>query len=451
MIEGGEADAKRAKTEAQTVDAFRAARSSLEEPSHTMPFLWESNAWLKCTMSGSDHLAFMNDPISAMFTRPALEPFLRVAEVAPEVRVVRALSQFQKAIIKFRKCRPVVAVTEDGMREKAIGRWKDLIDIEPEAFVVGRQCLEETMLRLSVGASLSVLEDVLISKATGTLMSRSGPLLKYCKWCKTKSITPWPIKESVTYLYLNNMRASKCAPTAPGAFLSSLGFSMEMLGLDGAREAYNSKRLQGLCFGEFLKKRRLLQRRPLTVPDVCRVEDIVMDERNLVDSVMAGFFLVMISLRARFSDTHEITDCTQDLVVDSEGRLRGFVDAPIARTKTGRSKEKRRILLPLCGSSIGLKHEDWLGTWLKLKDEAGINGRFMTAPDSFVGFGTRRLENREANAWLRHLLSMDVECCDIGLVGTHSCKATQLSWAAKEGLEPSCRRLLGYHSSGKDQ
>ena len=226
---------------------------------------------------------------------------------------------------------------------------------------------------------------------------------------------------------------------------------MEMLGLDGAKEAYDSKRLKGLCFGEYLKKRRLLQRRPLTVAEVCRLEDIVMDEQNLVESVMAGYFLVMISLRAIFSDTHEITACTVDTVVDSEGTLRGFVDAPTARTKTGRSKEKRRILLPLCGSAIGLKHEDWLATWLKLKDEAGIDAGFMTAPDSFVSFGGRRLENREANAWLRHLLSMDMECNDSGLVGTHSCKATQLSWAAKDGLEPACRRLLGYHSSGKDQ
>ena len=222
MSERGDEAAKREKTsESSTLDSFRSARSSLAEAAPPMQFLWETNSWLQSTLSGSDPLAFMSSAIDSTFSRPALEPFRPVVEVVPQVRVVRALTNFQKAIVKFRKCRPVVAATEDGLRERAIGRWKDLIDIVPEAFVVGRQCIEETMIKYAAGASLAVLEDVLVSKATGTLMARSGPLLKVCGWCKAKSIAPWPVKESIAYQYLSSLRALKCAPIAPGAFLSA--------------------------------------------------------------------------------------------------------------------------------------------------------------------------------------------------------------------------------------
>ena len=36
-------------------------------------------------------------------------------------------------------------------------------------------------------------------------------------------------------------------------------------------------------------------------------------------------------------------------------------------------------------------------------------------------------------------------------LGTHSCKATALSWAAKFGLDSATRRTLGYHSSKEDR
>ncbi len=37
-----------------------------------------------------------------------------------------------------------------------------------------------------------------------------------------------------------------------------------------------------------------------------------------------------------------------------------------------------------------------------------------------------------------------------GTFGSHSAKATVLSWLAKIGAEPSLWKFLGYHSEGKD-
>jgi hypothetical protein len=51
--------------------------------------------------------------------------------------------------------------------------------------------------------------------------------------------------------------------------------------------------------------------------------------------------------------------------------------------------------------------------------------------------------------WLRSLLKVESSARD--RLATHSCKATMLSMAAKFGLDHGTRRLLGYHSEGRDR
>ena len=56
-----------------------------------------------------------------------------------------------------------------------------------------------------------------------------------------------------------------------------------------------------------------------------------------------------------------------------------------------------------------------------------------------------------ANIWMREMLASPG--CPPGpsqSIGTHSCKATLLSWCAKYGLPVADRRLLGYHTKPKD-
>ena len=59
-----------------------------------------------------------------------------------------------------------------------------------------------------------------------------------------------------------------------------------------------------------------------------------------------------------------------------------------------------------------------------------------------------------ATKWIRKLL-LDSPQVDedeakyIMLLGTHSCKTTILSWAAKKGTDLQTRKIMGYHSLGK--
>eukprot|EP00972_Heterocapsa_arctica_P075691 11164176-Heterocapsa_arctica.AAC.1 len=54
------------------------------------------------------------------------------------------------------------------------------------------------------------------------------------------------------------------------------------------------------------------------------------------------------------------------------------------------------------------------------------------------------------SAIIRELLIAVGEPLHTQCATSHSCKATALSWAAKAGLRPGSRRLLGGHAKPKD-
>ena len=73
----------------------------------------------------------------------------------------------------------------------------------------------------------------------------------------------------------------------------------------------------------------------------------------------------------------------------------------------------------------------------------------LPAPGHGGGWSTHPTGVGSAALWLRNLLKNTVTRGDVAL-GTHSCKATLLSWMSKRGLPHGPRRLLGYHVSKGD-
>ncbi len=106
--------------------------------------------------------------------------------------------------------------------------------------------------------------------------------------------------------------------------------------------------------------------------------------------------------------------------------------------------------------SVGLTGEPWAEEWLRLRAElglnAGVDGALMLKPLASGGFSKRRITTTEGVMWMRELL-MDggITAQEASAYGTHSCKATLLSWAAKSGMPKPDRRLLGGHAAPKDR
>jgi hypothetical protein len=56
----------------------------------------------------------------------------------------------------------------------------------------------------------------------------------------------------------------------------------------------------------------------------------------------------------------------------------------------------------------------------------------------------------EVRHWAIELLRLQGEVSDVHLIGSHSAKATTLSWLSKVGATPSDRKFLGYHIDAAD-
>ena len=124
--------------------------------------------------------------------------------------------------------------------------------------------------------------------------------------------------------------------------------------------------------------------------------------------------------------------------------------------KSGRFGKRRALEFPFAGHAVGIRGTPWARQWLEAREEVGLNadadGTLMPAPMPGGGFAARTLEADEAAAWLRELLlRAGRPLQEISKVGTHGIRATLLSWAAKSGMPPASRRLLGGHAKAKDK
>ena len=205
-----------------------------------------------------------------------------------------------------------------------------------------------------------------------------------------------------------------------------------------------------------MRRRKARQRPALTVEQVRKLEGIVHDvKRSKYDRVAAGFFLLLVYGRLRFSDGQRIKEMKLD-VVRVNGRQSGFLECEAERTKTALTLEKRIRRLPVAVplQCLGLP---WIPVWLQHRKSEGfasdgdkdVQEPLLRHPAYGSGWTAAMVTVGYAASWLRTLLDA-TPSADSVPIGMHSCKATLLSWAAKRGLPHGPRRLLGYHVASKD-
>ena len=164
--------------------------------------------------------------------------------------------------------------------------------------------------------------------------------------------------------------------------------------------------------------------------------------------VFCGFVCFCIHTRARWADAQAVFE---EPSLDAEV----YIEAHTAKTKTSNVKHKRRRPLSLVGHAQGVSGVMWADGWLTARRSEGLSVNrlvpLMPAPSAEGGWTTRPVDTNEAGVWLRQILSKaGVEAEALANVGTHSLKATLLSWAGKTGLPANARRVLAYHAVPKD-
>ena len=389
-------------------------------------------------------------------------PLLPQAPAGPGKR--SAQDPLADASIKMMRKGPKQCVSwEDVLDRKqnaALLKWFTLVQLDLPSFDVGRRC--DVSAPLGGGDLQASLSHALAGKAPGTLDSRAGPLLRFVAWCRHHQVVPLPLEEATLYRFACAMEQGS-APTFLRSLMVSVSFAHHVLGLQGASDCLASGRLVGIARQAYLRKRKKKQRPPLTTDMVARMEVFICKgvvtsasgSSNLHDVLWAGFFLLVLFARGRCSDGQAVEQLSLD-EPDGATTPSGYIEGVVTRTKTSFSVERKTRHLPVVLPRLGITGQDWAGTWLNARSAAGVPSGpgkpLMPARGGHGSWGPVPPSASVAGGWLRAILSrLGCPANQVSEIGTHSLKATPLSWCAKYGIESHHRRILGYHTCPRDR
>ena len=157
-------------------------------------------------------------------------------------------------------------------RKAAIRKWTTLVSADPMSWDIAVQHFSQGKMIFASGGLVDSIKDSLVSKASSTLHARVNPLYRFVVFCKQHSLKPWPIRESAVYDFLKS--DLDFAPTFPRSFLNSISFARHVLGLKGDVDKILSGRTKGVSEEWFMKKRKLVQKPPLSVEQLKHLERI---------------------------------------------------------------------------------------------------------------------------------------------------------------------------------
>jgi hypothetical protein len=384
---------------------------------------------------------------------PAIEKWIDAASskrplVAEDFNVDVKLRSF-----KARRTAPIsLTAKEERLRSRHLDRWLSFIYLHPSASLVGKQ-----LLSAAEKDAKEILSDVFFDRRTATLGARIGSLWIYARWCQSIGMPDAdivPIRESVAYTYCRELAIELAPATRASRFREAVALAQYILGMDHS-ETLASRRVSGSALKSFERKRLLRQRDPLTCPMVHLLERIVLEDipdATIEDRVVAGHALFLVFTRARHMDAQYVFE---EPVVDGP-----YLEAVTSRTKTSNAKGKRRKKLTLVGLAQGLADRQWAVAWITLRQQLALSAAadqpLLPLPVHDVGDGlgwtSGEVTSFDMGLHLRHIfVKFGFEPSALKNIGSHSLKATMLSWAAKGGLPKDDRRILGYHADSNDR
>ena len=291
-------------------------------------------------------------------------------------------------------------------------------------------------------------------KSTQTLHLRAGSWKLYMAWASARGVIPYPLEPEVVEEYLRH--AAGVAATRGSRFLEAVAFAQYTFGVES--ESAFTARARGIAALGYKKKKAIRQSAPFTVALVSTWEANTVAAAadpgvaDLAKAICVGHFLWLVHTRSRFGDSARVT---VEPVLDmhhGEGYIEAYALA--GEYKSGHALKKVGRRFPMVGWATGVTGLPWAAAWLKLRAFAGcdaaVDRTLMPEVLSNGQFGTARMTTQDGTLILRQLLR-DAGVSDVGACGTHSSKATLLSWAAKAGLSNTDRKLLGGHADSKDK
>ena len=341
---------------------------------------------------------------------------------------------------------------DDHKLDVALRTWRGLLDEMGESSGLFKQIMSCENNKIADRS----FNFAFFGKPSSTLAKRACSLRLYVRWAHASGFKAFPLSEEVVFKYLDDLLQEGAPPTRAQSFTEALNFAKGYVGLQGVPDALSSRRVHGAVLASFSRKGVRKQRSPLTKAEVVSLELFMMDESASPDmerdKILAGFALFCLYTRTRVGDASRISvEPTVDLRPDGSG----YINSGMLEHKTS-SRVRSKICLPVGGAAVGVGGSAWASHWLALRASAGLNaatdGCLMPSPGYDGSWSGKRITTHDMTVWLREILRVisDMEPARASSIGSHSLKATFLSWAAKFGIAPASRRKLGGHVKPKD-
>jgi hypothetical protein len=343
---------------------------------------------------------------------------------------------------------------EEARRATAVKRWVLILQTCSESSTTAKQIESASQSKAE-----QVVGDCLRDKATSTILARAGSVLKYSRWLSARGKgVPLPWSEEDVYEYLSSALQRKASAAEGQALLQAVGFTLGVFNVGNADVLLASRRCKGAALRSASSKRKLVQRSPLTVAQVESLE-LLMAEENTSSTVrvFVGAWLFMVHSSARFSDLFFCAD-EPALDLDETGE-NGYAEVGALHTKTSNRSERRRRALPLVAHAKGTSGVLWAKWWLGARMICGLRiaqggGPLIPALSRTGTWTSSRMRSGEAILWMTEILRSRGPLIAVSqgqVFGTHSAKATLLSWAAKAGVPAADRKFLGHHCNGQEE
>ena len=339
------------------------------------------------------------------------------------------------------------------LRDAAISKLLVVLKHRLSASVTGRHILALGDETSQAEGARSIIDAVVGVRSPATLVKRANSLLTFLRWVAHScddSIDPFC--ESVLWQFFTFLKDANAPATRADSTLSAMRFAHFVLGFDGLAAAVTSRRLVGISEIMLSGKRLLKQASVLTVAQVLGLHSSLKNKNlHIMDRAVIGYILFSLYGRCRNSDFQSIHSIETDF-----GPSGGFVVIETCNHKAGRLAALKTRLLPILIPARGVNGEVWIADAMQVFCEAGVNlenpidGPLLPAPAGESGaFLGRSLMSSEVSSMLRSFLGVQDTSHDENapLFSSHSLKATTLAWAARFGLSPSTRSLLGRHTS----
>ena len=414
---------------------------------HAMDLLIHASAFSLGTRKTELKFPWEKEPINPVFAkRPRLiSPPVYVPMAPCRDEQVSLPSEEVQGRLKWSRTTSLIPwpIVQDRALARALEAWRIIIMDNLQGTMVGRQisdALNGDPHSPTVEQSIS---DALSGKSISTLRARSSSLLAFARWKKGLfSADPlFPMTELQAYMYVKELKEHNAPKSRASRFIEAVSFAFHILGAE-VGTTLRSARVKGAATVPLVIPKK---KTPLTAAQVRFLEHTTVSGRGQ-EAIFCGYACMILHMRLRWSDGQY---CQTEPVTDlHDGR--GYLECQLYHHKNaGRQKHAKRLLPAACNIP-GLSGEDWATASLELRKEHGLKGGpglpTMPAPLAAGGWALVPLEPSQATTWLREVLR-NFEPVPMPMdIGTHSLKATWLSFMAKAGCDGDLRRLAGYHT-----